>query len=100
LDEIVTMSQANLDIQPGDAAQDLQMKMWIYTNFDCNLCCSYCMAESNPKNPLHEMGVDMVKQLVDETQASGVEYAHFTGGEPLTLNSLSVICVVDKLPAA
>lgn len=82
------MSMTNLDIQPGDSAQDLQMKMWIYTNFDCNLRCSYCVAESSPRTPRREISVETVKQLVDEAQSLGFEHVYFTGGEPLLLNSL------------
>ena len=82
------MSQTNLDTQPIDSAQDQQLKLWIYTNFDCNLRCSYCVAESSPRTPRREIGVDTVKQLVDEAQSLGFEHVYFTGGEPLILNGL------------
>ena len=26
-------------------------KLWIYTNYDCNLRCSYCVAKSSPNTP-------------------------------------------------
>ena len=26
-------------------------KLWIYTNYDCNLRCTYCVAESHPARP-------------------------------------------------
>jgi MoaA/NifB/PqqE/SkfB family radical SAM enzyme len=98
--EMNTMSQANPDTQPGDTAQDLQMKMWIYTNFDCNLRCSYCVAESSPRAPRREIGVDKVKQLVDEAQCLGFEHVYFTGGEPLILNNLFEMLAYssDRLP--
>ena len=24
-------------------------RLWVYTNFDCNLACTYCCAESSPR---------------------------------------------------
>jgi len=78
----------------------LPLKLWIYTNFDCNLSCRYCLARSSPHTPRLEMGLDMVKQLVDEAAVLGFDCVYFTGGEPLLLDSiyamLSYACA--KLP--
>jgi hypothetical protein len=30
---------------------DLPWKLWIYTNYDCNLSCNYCLASSTPHSP-------------------------------------------------
>ena len=32
-------------------------KLWIYTNYDCNLRCSYCVAKSSPNAPRRAMGL-------------------------------------------
>lgn len=82
------MSQANLDTNGGDNSSDMQMKLWIYTNFDCNLRCSYCVAESSPNTPRQGIGLDTVKQLVDEAQSLGFEHVYFTGGEPMLISDL------------
>lgn len=82
------MKLANLEARSGDSSSDPQMKMWIYTNFDCNLNCSYCVAESSPRTPRREIGLNVVKKLVDEAYPLGFEHVYFTGGEPLLLNEL------------
>ncbi len=40
-------------------------KLWIYTNYDCNLRCCYCLAESAPGAPRRAIGLDAVRRLVD-----------------------------------
>jgi sulfatase maturation enzyme AslB (radical SAM superfamily) len=32
-------------------------KLWIYTNYDCHLRCSYCLAESSPEAERRAMRV-------------------------------------------
>ncbi|HKY52877.1 MAG TPA: radical SAM protein, partial [Anaerolineales bacterium] len=66
----------------------LQWKLWIYTNYDCNLKCSYCVAKSGPTVPRRALGVDNVKRLVDEAVELGFEHIFFTGGEPFVLNEI------------
>jgi len=63
-------------------------KLWLYTNYDCNLKCSYCVAKSGPNAPRRALGLENVKQLVDESVALGFEHVFFTGGEPFLLNEI------------
>jgi MoaA/NifB/PqqE/SkfB family radical SAM enzyme len=70
------------------ATASLHWKLWIYTNYDCNLRCSYCVAKSSPNAPRRAMGLANVKQLVDEAVALGFEQVYFTGGEPFLLNDI------------
>jgi MoaA/NifB/PqqE/SkfB family radical SAM enzyme len=72
----------------SDCQQNLPLKLWIYTNFDCNLSCTYCVARSTPYTPRDEMTLAMVKQLVDEAAALGFHCVYFTGGEPMLLDSI------------
>jgi MoaA/NifB/PqqE/SkfB family radical SAM enzyme len=65
-----------------------QWKLWIYTNYDCNLRCSYCVAKSSPNAPRRAIGLANVRQLVDEAVALGFDHVFFTGGEPFLLNDL------------
>jgi sulfatase maturation enzyme AslB (radical SAM superfamily) len=67
------------------AAPALAWKLWIYTNYDCNLRCSYCVAKSSPNAPRRAIGLNNVKQLVDESVALGFDHIFFTGGEPFLL---------------
>jgi MoaA/NifB/PqqE/SkfB family radical SAM enzyme len=82
------MNQAILEAKSGEASPDLPMKLWIYTNFDCNLRCTYCVAESSPRTPRRAIGSEVVKQLVEEARLLGFEHVYFTGGEPVLLKDL------------
>jgi MoaA/NifB/PqqE/SkfB family radical SAM enzyme len=66
----------------------LQWKLWIYTNYDCNLRCSYCVARSSPNAPRRAIGLTNAKRLVDEAVAVGSDHVFFTGGEPFLLNDI------------
>ncbi len=41
-------------------------KLWLYTNYDCNLKCSYCVAKSGPNVPRRALGIANIRRLVDE----------------------------------
>lgn len=63
----------------------LQWKLWLYTNYDCNLRCTYCVAKSSPNAPRRALGLANVQRLVDEAVALGFSDIFFTGGEPFLL---------------
>lgn len=65
-----------------------QWKLWIYTNYDCNLKCSYCVAKSGPTVPRRALGLENVQRLVDEAIALGFSDIFFTGGEPFILDDI------------
>ncbi len=66
----------------------LQWKLWLYTNYDCNLRCSYCVARSSPNAPRRALGLANVQRLVDEAVALGFADVFFTGGEPFLLKEI------------
>jgi MoaA/NifB/PqqE/SkfB family radical SAM enzyme len=68
--------------------QGLPGKLWIYTNYDCNLRCSYCVAESSPSAARREISLQAVCRRVDEAVQLGFSSVLFTGGEPLLLPSI------------
>ena len=57
-------------------------RLWIYTNFDCNLACTYCAVESSPHARKRRIGLDRFKTLVDQAVAEGFTEIYVTGGEP------------------
>ncbi len=63
-------------------------KLWLYVNYDCNLRCSYCLAQSSPTAPRRALGIENVKRLVDESVALGFDHVFFTGGEPFLLDDI------------
>jgi len=69
----------------GSSQPALQGKLWLYTNFDCNLRCTYCVAESTPTAPRRALGLDNVKRLVDEAVMLDFGDIFLTGGEPFIL---------------
>ncbi len=71
-----------------NSASVLHKKLWIYTNYDCHLSCTYCLAESTPSAARRGMDFDTVRQLVDEAVEIGFEEIFFTGGEPFILPSI------------
>jgi MoaA/NifB/PqqE/SkfB family radical SAM enzyme len=60
-------------------------KLWIYTNYDCNLTCAYCSVESSPTAPRRALSLTTVQQLIDEAVALDFSEVFFTGGEPFIL---------------
>ncbi len=60
-------------------------KLWIYTNYDCNLRCNYCVVRSSPNAPRRAIGAANATRLVDEAVALGFTEVFFTGGEPFIL---------------
>ncbi|MCL4302174.1 MAG: radical SAM protein [Anaerolineae bacterium] len=65
-----------------------QWKLWLYTNYDCNLRCSYCVAKSSPNALRRALGLANVQRLVDEAVELGFSDIFFTGGEPFILNEI------------
>src|SRR5512136_2548777 len=63
-------------------------KLWIYTNYDCNLKCAYCSVESSPAAPRRELSLSTVRQLIDEAAALNFTEVFFTGGEPFILDEI------------
>jgi MoaA/NifB/PqqE/SkfB family radical SAM enzyme len=63
-------------------------KLWIYTNFDCNLRCSYCVAESGPDVPRRGLSLAQVRRIVDEAVELGFPEVFLTGGEPFILDEI------------
>ena len=75
------------DLVPGT-------RLWMYTNFDCNLACDYCCVRSSPQAARRALGVDRVRQLAAEAANAGVSELILTGGEPFLLPD------IDELVAA
>jgi pyruvate-formate lyase-activating enzyme len=63
-------------------------RLWIYTNFHCNLACDYCCVESSPRARPRVIGVEELSALVDEAVHAGVAELFLTGGEPFMLLDL------------
>ncbi|MCI0689768.1 MAG: radical SAM protein [Sporichthyaceae bacterium] len=66
-------------------------RLWMYTNFDCNLACDYCCVRSSPQADRRAFGADRISRLAQEAAAAGVSELLLTGGEPFLLPDLGQI---------
>jgi uncharacterized Fe-S cluster-containing radical SAM superfamily protein len=57
-------------------------RLWIYTNFHCNLACDYCCVRSSPRADARMLSLDRVRRVASEARAAGVQELWVTGGEP------------------
>jgi pyruvate-formate lyase-activating enzyme len=57
-------------------------RLWIYSNFHCNLACDYCVVASSPRARRREVSLERFRALVDEAVDEGFEELYVTGGEP------------------
>jgi pyruvate-formate lyase-activating enzyme len=69
----------------ADATRPVGSRLWLYTNFDCNLHCDYCCVRSSPKAPRRELGLARVRRIASEAAEIGVSEIFVTGGEPFLL---------------
>jgi hypothetical protein len=66
-------------------------RLWLYTNFDCNLRCDYCCVRSSPKAPRRALGLDRVQRIANEATELGGSEIFVTGGEPFLLADIGGI---------
>lgn len=57
-------------------------RLWIYSNFHCNLACDYCVVASSPQARPRELAAQRFRALVDEAVREGFGEIYVTGGEP------------------
>lgn len=69
-------------------------RLWMYTNFDCNLACDYCCAKSSPQAARRALGIDRVRRLAAEAVGAGVSELLLTGGEPFLLPDIDDLVAV------
>jgi hypothetical protein len=83
-------------------------RLWIYTNFHCNLACSYCSVASSPRARRRPLGLARFRELVDEAVAEGFREVYVTGGEPFlerdlvemllyATEALDVVCLTNAM---
>lgn len=60
-------------------------RLWLYTNFDCNLSCAYCLSSSSPRAARRAIALDDFRRLIDEACEAGTQEFFLTGGEPFLL---------------
>ena len=69
----------------------LGSRLWLYTNFDCNLRCDYCCVRSSPAAPRRELGLTRIQRIAREAAELAVKEIFVTGGEPFLLEDIGQI---------
>jgi len=76
---------------PSEDTRPVGSRLWLYTNFDCNLRCDYCCVRSTPTAPRRELGLPRVQRIAQEAAELGVKEIFVTGGEPFLLEDIGEI---------
>jgi pyruvate-formate lyase-activating enzyme len=76
---------------PAEDNRPVGSRLWLYTNFDCNLHCDYCCVNSSPTAPRRELGLARVRRIALEAAELGVKEIFVTGGEPFLLEDIGDI---------
>jgi hypothetical protein len=76
---------------PAENNRAVGSRLWLYTNFDCNLHCDYCCVRSSPTAPRRELGLARVQRIAREAADLGVKEIFVTGGEPFLLEDIGEI---------
>ena len=78
---------------PAEDHRPVGSRLWLYTNFDCNLRCDYCCVRSSPTALRRELGLGRVQRIAREAAGLGVREIFVTGGEPFLLEDIGEILV-------
>jgi MoaA/NifB/PqqE/SkfB family radical SAM enzyme len=82
------------------AAGNLPGRVWIYTNYNCNLACSYCLTESSPRSERRQLGPTTMIAIAEQARQLGFTGLGVTGGEPFLLPWLPevILAMAEHLP--
>ncbi len=64
------------------AVAPLGSRLWLYSNFHCNLACGYCCARSSPRADARLLDCHVAARVVEEFVGQGGRQLLITGGEP------------------
>ena len=78
----------------------LGRRLWLYSNYHCNLVCTYCLTESGPKVARRELDPATMLELAREARDLGFTGIGVTGGEPFLVPEMPELLVelADLLP--
>ena len=79
------------DALPPPGAPALGSRLWLYTNFDCNLACDYCCSRSSPHAAARRLPPDVASRACEEFAGLGGREILLTGGEPFLAPDLGEV---------
>jgi diadenosine tetraphosphatase ApaH/serine/threonine PP2A family protein phosphatase/pyruvate-formate lyase-activating enzyme len=71
-----------LPVMPLFGSEVFPPRLWIYSNFHCNLACDYCVVASSPRARKRVLGLERFQAIVEEAVQEGFAELYVTGGEP------------------
>jgi len=80
-------------ISEAVASGTLPGRVWMYSNYHCNLACKYCLTESAPGVARRELSPERMLQVAQEARDLGFTDLGVTGGEPFMLPSMPEIAI-------
>jgi diadenosine tetraphosphatase ApaH/serine/threonine PP2A family protein phosphatase/pyruvate-formate lyase-activating enzyme len=89
-----------LPVMPLFGSEVFPPRLWVYTNFHCNLACDYCVVASSPRARRRALGLERFRALIDEAVAEGFAEVYVTGGEPFVEPDIVAMLeyASDRLP--
>lgn len=66
-------------------------RLWLYSNYHCNLRCSYCLTESAPGVPRRVLAPEQMIEAAEQARALGFRGLGVTGGEPFVIREMPAI---------
>jgi MoaA/NifB/PqqE/SkfB family radical SAM enzyme len=70
-------------------AGELPGRVWMYSNYHCNLACSYCLTESAPGVTKRELTSERMIEVAHDAADLGFTALGVTGGEPFLLADMA-----------
>ncbi len=82
------------------ASGEMPGRVWLYSNYHCNLSCSYCLTESSPRSERRELSSEQMLAVAVQAKELGFTALGITGGEPFLLPWLpeTARAMADVLP--
>ena len=98
--DVISAPHASGPIADAVASGELPERVWLYSNYHCNLSCSYCLTESSPRSERRQLTSEQMLAVATQARALGFRALGVTGGEPMLLPWLpeTVRAMADELP--
>jgi len=71
------------------SAGELPGRVWMYSNYHCNLACSYCLTESGPGVTRRELTGERMIEVARDAAELGFTALGVTGGEPFLMQHMA-----------
>ncbi len=78
-----------MSVREAIEAGTLPDRVWIYSNYHCNLECAYCLTESSPRSRRRSLDAVSMIAVAHEAAELGFREIGVTGGEPFLRRDLA-----------